>query len=162
MGRIWFGFGKADLAQPRLPGFTSMYLQFADNCHTGELLHDLKSLDSRLLTFLQKPRQANITEALSRTLEMLAMGFIRFPKANGIKLVVHSKAEHSTMLAISFTPTVMRMAFPTRDNTTNITSNRIVENPMYRLKPLMERRAWGQNKCFEEARDLHDQMRSVE
>jgi hypothetical protein len=79
---------------------------------------------------------------------MLAMGFMRSPKANGIRLIMHSKAERFTRLAISFTPTVMQMAFPTRNNTTNTTSNRIVENPMYRLKPLMERRTWGQNKCL--------------
>jgi hypothetical protein len=89
-----------------------------------------------------------LAEALSLTLKMLAMGFIRSPKASGIRLIVHSKAERLTRLAISFTPTVMQMAFPTRNNTTNITSTRIVENPMYRLKPLMEKRIWGQNKCL--------------
>jgi hypothetical protein len=72
-----------------------------------------------------------LADALSYTLKMLAIGFIRFLKANGIRLIVYSKAKRFTRLAISFTLIVMQMAFLTRNNITNITLNRIVENLIY-------------------------------
>jgi hypothetical protein len=42
-------------------GYTSMCLQLADHCDTMELLIDLAYLDSRLLIFLRRLREINIT-----------------------------------------------------------------------------------------------------
>lgn len=38
-----------------------MYLQLAEDCNTSELINDIKSLDPRLLIFLRKLREINIT-----------------------------------------------------------------------------------------------------
>jgi hypothetical protein len=46
--------------QPKA-GYTSMYLQLAEDCNTSELVNDVKSLDPRLLIFLRKLREINIT-----------------------------------------------------------------------------------------------------
>lgn len=46
--------------QPKA-GYTSMYLQLAEDCDTSELVNDIKSLDPRLLIFLRKLREINIT-----------------------------------------------------------------------------------------------------
>jgi hypothetical protein len=81
-----------------------------------------------------------LVDALSRTLKMLAIRFIRSLKANSIKLIIYSKVKRSIKLAISFTLIVMQIAFPTRNNITNIILNRIVENPIYQLKPFIKRR----------------------
>jgi hypothetical protein len=53
---IWTAF-------PCLPktGYTSMYLQLTDDCNVRELLNEIKSLDPRLLIFLHKLREVNIT-----------------------------------------------------------------------------------------------------
>jgi hypothetical protein len=45
----------------RKPGYTSMYLQLAEDCDTSELVNDVKSLDPRLLIFLRKLREISIT-----------------------------------------------------------------------------------------------------
>jgi hypothetical protein len=71
---------------------------------------------------------------------MLAIRFIRSLKANGIRLIVYNKTERFTRLAISFTLIVMQIVFPIKNNITNIILNCIVENLIYRLKPLIERR----------------------
>lgn len=46
--------------QPKA-GYTSMYLQLAEDCDTSELVNDVKSFDPRLLIFLRKLREINIT-----------------------------------------------------------------------------------------------------
>jgi hypothetical protein len=46
--------------QPK-PGFTSIYLQLTDDCNVSELLNEVKSLDPRLLIFLRKLREIDIT-----------------------------------------------------------------------------------------------------
>jgi hypothetical protein len=81
-----------------------------------------------------------LAKAFSLTLKMLAIGFIRSPKANSIRLIVYNKAKRFIRLAMSFTLTVMQIAFFIRNNTTNITLTYIVKNPMYRLKPFIEKR----------------------
>jgi hypothetical protein len=53
---IWEAF-----PQPRLAGYTSMHMQLAQGYDTSELLSDLKSLDTRMLIFLRKLRQVNLT-----------------------------------------------------------------------------------------------------
>jgi len=80
-----------------------------------------------------------LVKALSLTLKMLAIRFIRSLKANSIKLIVHSKAKRFTKLATSFTLIVIQIAFLTKNNTTNITLTRIVENLIYRLKLIIEK-----------------------
>ena len=72
-----------------------------------------------------------LVDALSYTLKMLAIRFIRSLKANSIKLIVHSKVKCFIKLAISFTLIVMQIAFFIRNNITNITLNCIVENLIY-------------------------------
>jgi len=76
-----------------------------------------------------------LVKALSLTLKMLAIRFIRSLKANSIKLIVHSKAKRFTKLATSFTLIVIQIAFLTK----NITLTRIVENLIYRLKLIIEK-----------------------
>ena len=46
---------------PPKAGYTSFYLQLTDDCNVSELLNELKSLDPRLLIFLRKLREINIT-----------------------------------------------------------------------------------------------------
>ncbi|CZR50455.1 uncharacterized protein PAC_00327 [Phialocephala subalpina] len=46
---------------PPKAGYTSMYLQLTDDCNVRELLNEIKSLDPRLLIFLRKLREVNIT-----------------------------------------------------------------------------------------------------
>jgi hypothetical protein len=53
---IWTAFP----CQPKA-GYTSMYLQLSDQCNVRELLNEIKSLDPRLLIFLRKLREVNIT-----------------------------------------------------------------------------------------------------
>ncbi|KAF2396452.1 hypothetical protein EJ06DRAFT_240603 [Trichodelitschia bisporula] len=43
-----------------LPGYTSILLQLSQDCDVEELIQEIKSLDPRLLIFLQKLRQINI------------------------------------------------------------------------------------------------------
>jgi hypothetical protein len=53
-------------------GYTSFYLQLSRKCDQNELVAELKSLDSRMLIFLRKLRQINITieshPSITRTL----------------------------------------------------------------------------------------------
>ena len=44
-----------------LPGFTSILLKLSDDCDVTELIQEVKSLDPRLLIFLQKLKRVNIT-----------------------------------------------------------------------------------------------------
>jgi len=53
---IWTPFP----CQPKA-GYTSMYLQLAEDCDTSELVNDVKSLDPKLLIFLLKLQEINIT-----------------------------------------------------------------------------------------------------
>jgi hypothetical protein len=51
----------ADFPEKALQGFTSILLQLSNGYDERELLHEIRSLDARLLVFLRKLRQVNLS-----------------------------------------------------------------------------------------------------